>query len=255
MWFFQLETWFNRRKIANDDAAKYDTLIGALDTNLLTQVSGALRNVIPGNKYEPLKRAIIDNFADSETQQLRKLLGGIPRGNNKPTALLNIMRNTCKNPNTEQVGLIRHFWLEQMPKEVRAIIVANKAKIANPANVTLDDEAKLADAILESLDTTPTASISEVSQAQSKDTTNFLIEEITKKFNTLFKKFEDHRSRSRSRSHSKSKDRNKSKSAERKSNDNEPKTCVYHRKYGMDAKKCKEPCNFHTKSKEQSKNQ
>lgn len=254
-WFFQLETWFNRRNISIDDAAKYDTLVTAVDTNVLTQVSAALRNAPLGSKYEMLKKAIITNYADSETQALRKLLSGIPLGTMKPTALLNKMRNTAKSPNAEQSGLIRHFWLDQLPPEVRAIITANKSINPAPTSVTLDTEATLADAIMDSLDakSKPPIIASTVSAVSTDNSVHLAIDELTKKVEALFKrKTSPRRNRSRSNSRSGSKDQHsKDENRSRKSNST---TCSFHRRFGMDARNCTPPCNFHSKPDDQSKN-
>lgn len=256
-WFFQLETLFNRRNISNDDSAKYDTLVTAVDTNVLTQVSGTLRNAPPGNKYEMLKKAIITNYADSETQALRKLLSGIPLGTMKPTALLNKMRNTAKSPNAEQSGLIRHFWLDQLPPEVRAIIIANKSINPLPASVTLDTEATLADAIMDSLDTKPESPTitSTVSAVSTDNSVQIAIDDLTKKVEALFKRGNSpRRYRMRSSSRSGSKDRTSKEENQSRRSSSTSTTCSFHRRFGMAARNCTPPCNFHSKPDDQSKN-
>lgn len=263
MWFFQLETRFNHLQI-HDDEQKFCTLVECIDTPLLMQVSGAVKTAQRGQRYDTLRAAIVANFADSETQQLKKLLQGIPLGSHKPSTLLNTMRNTYRNPNAEQQGLLRHFWLEQLPPEARSIIVANKLK--SIVNISLDEEARLADGIVETLEMS--RSIQGIQQVQTttqsakvEDTSSIDMNELTAMVSELYKHYKSNkdsrpRSRSRQRSNEKNQDRNgRDKSAKRQaSKERNGSTCYYHRNFGVEARKCTAPCNFSTSKGEQSKN-
>lgn len=253
IYFLQLDLWFEHRGISNSDEEKYRTLATSIDSDVLLQVSGAAQHAAVGQRFDTLKRAIIANFADSETQRLKKLLAGIPLGDNKPSQLVNILRNTCPNATIEQQSLIRHVWLDQLPVSIRSIIVANRAKCAPNLTPSLDDEARLADAVFETID--PKASsvyeIASSSTASSATdaTVDAIVAEVTKKFERIFSRRFNHRSRSRSRS----RNRNTSNECDNRDGSNSPTLCYYHREFGTDARKCRSPCKF-KKSTEDQKN-
>ena len=155
-----------------------------------------------------------------------------------------MMRNTCKTANTEHSGLIRHFWLEQMPSEVRAIIVGNKTNAVSPGNITLDDEATLADAIIETLDS-KIQDGHQICQATTDDNIQVAIAALTQKVDELFHHKSAPQSRYRTRSRSASRTQQASSDYPGRSI-SRPTTCIFHRRFGMDARNCREPCNFHT---------
>lgn len=58
-----------------NDEEKYRTLATSLDSDVFTLVNGASQTAMPGQRYSALKSAIIANFADSDTQRLKKTAG------------------------------------------------------------------------------------------------------------------------------------------------------------------------------------
>ncbi|KAL1375085.1 hypothetical protein pipiens_017711, partial [Culex pipiens pipiens] len=93
------------------------------------------------DKYDTLKAAVIAHFRPSESQQLTSLLSGMTLGDRKPSALLSEMRRLGGTGCTDSV--LANLWLRALPSTVTAIIAAM------PATTSLDEQAKVADKILE----------------------------------------------------------------------------------------------------------
>ncbi|XP_055910580.1 uncharacterized protein LOC129944945 [Eupeodes corollae] len=87
IWFAQIEAQFKTANISKD-SSKFNTIIGAIESQVLTQVSDAVLNPPSENKYENLKSLIIERFGDSEQRKIKKLLSDVDLGDKRPSQLL-----------------------------------------------------------------------------------------------------------------------------------------------------------------------
>lgn len=228
IWFAQLEAQFRMAKIVTD-LSKFNTVVAAIESNVLAQISDAVLTPPESGKYDNLKKCIINTFCDSEQKKTQKLLSDIELGDRRPTQLLNELSELAKDRVSDD--FLKSLWLQRLPANVRAILQAS--------NTNLPELAKLADKIMEVSDyrqvcamqtTSSEATINEISQR---------IARLEKNFDQFFKR-DRHRSSSR---HSR-----RSTTPAKKSNQHEEE-CWYHRKFGAQARSCRPPCKYYTGQK------
>lgn len=225
LWFIQVEAIFKINRITRGET-KFDHILCNLDTTTLEFVEDLILTP-PTNecKYEALKLKLINTFAESEEKRLRRLLTGYSIGDQKPTHYLQWMRNSASGQVSDSV--LKALFLEQLPTNVRAILVGNKGN--------LDDIAEQADKILEQL----SPSISAVSQTSH-------MEEILTKIEALENRFKDFRPRSPMRRENNSRrSSSRGRSSSRFFNQN---WCWYHNNFKDKAVKCISPCTYLTKN-------
>ncbi|XP_073822292.1 uncharacterized protein [Musca autumnalis] len=141
LWFIQVEAVFKVNRITRGET-KFDHILCNLDPETLEFVSDIiLATDFHGCKYEALKNKLIAAFTESDEKKLRRLLVGHAIGDQKPSHYLQFMRNTGLGQVSDSV--LKSLFLEQMPENVRIILVGNKG--------TLDEIAAQANNIMEQL--------------------------------------------------------------------------------------------------------
>lgn len=225
-WFMCLEAAFSVNQV-KVDKQKFNAVIVALGPrakfvySTIAQCNDANNN----DRYETLKAAVIAHFQPSEAQRLTSLLSGITLGDQKPSILLSEMRRLGGKGCTDSV--LMNLWLRALPTTVRSIIAAMPT-------ATLDEQAKVADKIME-------APRNEISAVQSSTTPQRAdleqrIEALSQRLEQVLSGNFQHRQRNRNRSHSRSSGRHRS------STPSQPKNrrwiCWFHYRHGAQAKKC-----------------
>lgn len=221
IWFAQIEAQFVIAGITGDDT-KYNTVLAAIESNILAQISDAVLQPPRTDKFGHLKKCIIDRFCESEQKKIQRLLSDIDLGDRRPTQLLNELSGLAKNRVSDD--FLKSLWLQRLPQQARAILQAS--------NVELPELAKLADKILE---------VSDYRQiAAATSSSNIPIESpIASRIAALEERIEKLcRSRSRNRTSS------YTKKNQRPSTSSGNNICWYHKTYGEDARKCRQPCNY-----------
>lgn len=227
LWFAQVETIFRVHRITRGDT-KFDHILCNLDPVTLEFVADiVLSPPAEGCKYEALKKKLINTFAESDEKKLRKLLTGNAIGDQKPTHYLQFMRNSGGSQVSESV--LKALFMEQMPENVRAILVGNKG--------TLDDIAEQADKILEQLN----PSISAVSNISIQQELLAKVEALEKRFGQFSTRSFSESSRSRDKSQSSSSNRHRRRSRSRSVVKG---WCWYHNNFKDKALKCTNPCSY-----------
>lgn len=244
LWFCQLEAQFQMNQIYSDKT-KYYTVVAAIESTILDQVSDLVLNPPSVDMYNNLKRRLLDVFAVSEQSRLKKLLGEIEIADRKPSCLLREMRNLAGT--SVSADILRTLWLQRLPNNIQAIL--------SVSSEDLDRLVVMADKIYE------TTSGSEISKVSTRSTDNPLecqIAELTRQVSELRSQvsrqnYNNHPSRNRSSSRSNSHKRSLTphSSADKQSNHSlsDPKICWYHRKYGDKASSCVGNCNYKSNSK------
>lgn len=211
LWFAQIESQFALYHITTDKT-KFNQVVGNLDAKVLQHVSDAVINPPDAGKYEHIKKMITECFAESSQQKMNKLLSELTLGDQKPSHLLNRQKQLAGTTINEQ--FLKTLWLRQLPTNVQSILSVSSG--------TLDEVAKLADAIM---DVNPQSQVTVVNDRSALENQ---VAELTIQVNQLQREL-------RSRSRSKSRDRFE------KQRDNFD-TCWYHFKFGDKATKCRPPC-------------
>lgn len=149
LWFARAEAQFATRDIKSGDT-KFNYVVAALDNSTAAEVKHILVSP-PANKYEALRKALMEAFAKSQAQKDAELLAISGLGDRRPTALLRKIQSLNSDPDT----LLRAFFLAQLPSDVRAVLAAMDS-------TNIEDLAKAADRVIESKSLAPHGSIHEV---------------------------------------------------------------------------------------------
>ncbi|KAF7287353.1 hypothetical protein GWI33_001713 [Rhynchophorus ferrugineus] len=144
-WKTEPETWFYRIKAQlrasgiTTDATKFDYTITSLNHDVLIEAIDIIRKPPGINKYDTLKHRLMKRFAISQINKICTLIGRIPYGDQIPSQLLHKMQILNEDNISENV--LKTLWLEQLPQNIRAVIVTRHEDI--------ETLAKLADRIPE----------------------------------------------------------------------------------------------------------
>uniref|UniRef100_A0A182S003 DUF7041 domain-containing protein n=1 Tax=Anopheles funestus TaxID=62324 RepID=A0A182S003_ANOFN len=146
-WFVCLEAAFyvNGVKL---DRHKFKAVIVALGTRakFFHSAIAKCNKSETSVRYDTMKQAVIQCFRPTENQRLTSLLSGVSLGDRKPSALLSEMRRLGEEGCFDNV--LTNIWLRALPITARSIIAAMPS-------ASLDDQAKVADKILEAPSSTP----------------------------------------------------------------------------------------------------
>lgn len=225
IWFAQIESQFEICGVSTD-LTKFNTIVGNIESSVLTQVTDAVLCPPEKEKYENLKKAIIERYSDSEQARMRKLFSDVDLGDKKPSQLYNELRQL----GGEKINgdFLKNIWLQRLPPSVQAILVSIKGDATVLTSV--------ADSVMETggfnrlQKISVKAGTSASKTSNSSSTLEVKIDELTQRFDKL------ERSHSRSRSSS---NRRNSKSRERST------FCWYHHRFGDKATKCNQSdCTF-----------
>ncbi|GFT22824.1 uncharacterized protein NPIL_274641 [Nephila pilipes] len=137
LWFLQLEAQFANSGISQD-ATKYNIVVAALDENVLDFVVDILSNPPENEKYDTLKKALLNRLTDTEESRLKKLLTDLELGDKRPSDLLRQMKSLAGNSISDEI--IKSLWLQRLPQQTQAILTIS--------NDTLDKIAEMADKII-----------------------------------------------------------------------------------------------------------
>lgn len=231
IWLAQVEAQFAVSGITSD-ASKFSTVVAAIESNVLVQISDAVLNPPERGKYENLCKCIKERYCESEQKKTQKLLSEIDLGDKRPTQLLNELSALAKEKVTTE--FLKTLWLQRLPAQVRAILQASDA--------TLNELAKLADKIMEVGEFHNIASVTTARQPHAASELDKRLARIEQQINSMCSS-NTYRQRPRSAS-------------ARRSKSNEPRAtragseehCWYHRTFKEKATKCRKPCSFSEKA-------
>lgn len=259
LWFCSFEA--ATAELKRSQAQLAQMVIAQLEKQDIQNISDLIYSPPEENYYTAIKNRLISVYEESNSAQTKKLLSQVELGEQKPSQLLRRMQTLNKDKFPETT--IQMMWLDHLPPHVRSVLTVSEAF---QIKTTLEDLALLADKMMEH---TPSSSnqIAAVAPpavippslppplpqptASALDT-QYLIGEIRR----LSLEVAELRSRprenynqrySRSSRRFPSRTRNNSQSQDRRprSPRNSPLPyCHYHRRFGMDAQKCAQPCSF-----------
>ena len=158
VWFARVEAQFGTKGINQDDT-KFNYLVSSLDNTTAGEVEAILLHPPQADKYEALKKALLQAFARTQAQKDAELLSLTGLGDAKPTALL----RRLKSLNSDTATLFRAHFLALLPSEVRAVLAGQEI-------TDLDDLAKAADRVVEARRTD--ATIAAVSNSRVRTPAN-----------------------------------------------------------------------------------
>lgn len=244
LWFAQLDGQFKLSNISTD-ATKFYHVISVLEYKYAVEVEDVIIAPPEHDKYETLKRELINRLSAPKHQRRTQLLNNEELGDRKPSQFLRHLRSLAGN----DVGddFLRSLWISRLPSYLQAIITTQDS-------CQLDDVAQLADKIMEipnhgcfssnAAVSTPSPAL-EIAAASSPSThirdLDRKIDELTRRFDNMSMPPQPCRScRPRSRSRSQRRFRSRSRST----TDEGQRFCWYHDRFGENAHKCIPPCSF-----------
>lgn len=232
-WITQIESAFRTHDITRDQT-KFDYVVQYAPPEVYPHIVALAIKPPEENKYEAVKKRILDAFSESEEARIRRILQGQNIGGKKPSHYLLELRNTAGTRVSDTV--IRSIFIEQLPEQARYILAATEER-------DLDKLATIADRIIELHNPTSINMVEQDSSNPGTKSDNVLMQIMARldKIEARLKNSERNRSKSRTRS----------KSRERK--EDKP-YCYYHYKFGTDAMKCQKPCNWDKRTQQTPEN-
>lgn len=228
LWFSQAEAQFNISGVTQD-STRFNYIISQLEPRYAAEVHDIISNPPQEGRYSTLKTELIRRLSQSKEQRVRQLLMHEEMGDRKPSQFLRHLRSLA---GTEDVpdSLLRTVWAGHLPQHIQVVI-------ATQQGATLDSIAATADKVYEVAPMSRVAAVTPSLPPQICAITQRL-EELSRQVAALSTHLPSPRSRSKSRGRSQMKIGNPNEDAGERS------MCWYHRKFGIDAKRCTKPCTF-----------
>ncbi|XP_064458440.1 uncharacterized protein LOC135368832 [Ornithodoros turicata] len=258
VWFIQAEAQFSLAGVTPQQT-KFYHVISALTPTAADEVYDVLANPSPTTPYDQLKKALLQRTTASSRSRLQQLLSAEELGDRRPTQLLRRMRQLLgDNSVSMDDTLLRELFLQRLPQNVQMVL-------ATASNMTLDQLATLADAVVEVA--SPSPAITAVSllppavprhnNAASQSapiTSHSQVDDLCREFRSLASIIAA--SQAQPRHPRASRRRRPSSSPRRPSNgrstsrDRSPVSsiCWYHRRFGADAYHCLLPCSWNAEN-------
>lgn len=227
LWFSQIESQFFNSGISQD-ATKYHTLVGSVDSDILNTVSHIIENPPAERMYDTLKSALIAEFQDSEEKRLQKLLENIQLGDKRPSTMLREMRQLSSGKMSDD--MLKSLWFQRLPLTLKAVL--------SISSDTLDKLAVMADKINEQLDSPSLCQIKNNNETSR-------IEQIENQLGEILQRIDAMSRSNQFRGKSRSRNRSRNYSRERDLSTN---LCWYHSTFGTKATKCRPPCSYQTEN-------
>ncbi|XP_037930999.1 uncharacterized protein LOC119665822 [Teleopsis dalmanni] len=232
IWFAQIEAQFAVAGVCND-MTRFNTVVAAIESSIVADVADAVLHPPAANRYENLKKQIIERYGESEQRKIQRLLSGVQLGDRRPTQLLNELTTLAKDKVSDE--FLKTLWLQRLPPQVRAIL--------QTSSVELSELAKLADKICEAGDYHQISAMSSGSGSTCSEAEKVCqrLDQIEQRLSRLDMNSRQQQGRRSLRGRSRP----------RSQSSNHPEWCWFHSRFGRKARSCRQPCNFtassHTK--------
>lgn len=226
LWFRQLEAQFANSNIVSD-LTKFNTIVGVVESDILSTVSDIVLNPPANNMYEAIKGRLTKEFANSDNKKIRSLLHELSLGDLKPSSLLRKMKELACG----KVGddLLKTLWLQRLPTTIQTVL--------STSTDTLDVLASNADEMFDISEGSSVQALQSDSNNQINDLVN-VVHQLEGKIESLKTYFRESRNSNGRTS------RNRSPTPSRASAVANNDLCYYHKHFGAKAVKCKKPCSF-----------
>ncbi|XP_041451225.1 uncharacterized protein LOC121404894 [Drosophila obscura] len=139
LWFAQLERLLSLHNVVRDDN-KFDLVSVQLEEDAARAIEDLITRPPTDNKYDAMKRRLLETFGESEDSKMRRLLRGGDMTGKKPSEILTHLRRLAPASGCEAV--IRNLFFTELPSSIRPLISVWEEN-------DLDKLAKIADKMLE----------------------------------------------------------------------------------------------------------
>lgn len=244
-WFVRIEGILTTNKIT-DNEAKFWAVVGSLDDDTLDLVMDKVKPMPDNNKYETLKKTIIDRTAASTDKKLLEAMSGLTLGDQKPSQLWRQLKDRAGDTIGDEALRVR--WLDLLPKNVAMLLEVLDTKDMAKLTASADKIMAMGGSIMAVGPTRPYSR----EYAPQGTTTSTLEDQVAKlqaavaQLSTLVLQSNNqqqqqqcyHRPQQNQRSRSRSRSRGRS------ATPGAPTWCWYHRTHGSAAVKCAPGCTF-----------
>lgn len=253
LWFTKVETQFAISKI-NSERTRFNYVVAELDEQVMMEVSDVITDAPEGEQYSTLKQTMIDRFGESNENRIKKVLEGLTLGDRTPSALFRIMQTTA-GANMNETTL-RAIWRSRLPERIAEIMSAHEAADDVVPMATL---IKIADRIhaqtrpsrIEAIASQPATSPSSTPSDPIQQLTH-QISELTKRLSRMEQHSRRDRSPGRNNRNNSGNQNNESSNQNRSRSRSRSRLidglCYFHKKFGTEARKCSDGCNFSSSS-------
>ncbi|XP_064486643.1 uncharacterized protein LOC135398971 [Ornithodoros turicata] len=252
VWFIQAEAQFHLAGVTSQ-LTKFYHVTSALTPTAADEVYDVLANPSPTTPYDQLKQALLQRTTSSSRSRLQQLLSAEELGDRRPTQLLRRMRQLLgDNSATMDDVLLRELFLQRLPQNVQMVL-------ATAANMSLDQLATLADAVVEvatpsiAATAAPQHPVLPTPSAAASPSGSPQLEDLCREFRALASLIaashappQQTRQPYRRRRFSRSPRRYSPSRSNSRDRDGSLATtiCWYHRKFGAEARHCLLPCSW-----------
>lgn len=237
IWFSQIEGQFSMARIT-DDLTKFHYVLSHLDRQYSVEVEDVITSPPATGKYEKLKSELIKRLSVSKEKKVKQLLQSEELGDRKPSQFLRHLQHLAGPTIPED--FLRSIWTSRLPNNLQTII-------ASQMSLSLSELADLADRVHDIAPATPqVAAASTSSSDPSMEIMARQITELTRQVYALTAEVHD-RSRPRNRQSSRGRGRGERSRTPAKRSMSEYRkfpNCWYHYKFGSQAEKCIQPCDY-----------
>ncbi|XP_019872924.1 uncharacterized protein LOC109601141 [Aethina tumida] len=232
-WFDVVEMKFSAAQL-NDPVERFVQTFSALSVSASLLAKDLVKPPINSESYSRLKERVVSRLTLSHEQRIRQLLKTETMGDDKPSIFLLRLKDLA-GPDVSEVYL-RTIWEGRLPSGIRLYVTMNP-------DVSLSKAAEIGDLAYEFI-----KSLNTRTEKATEDMISCILNRLSRmeeklasqQINQLEIRRElsrsrgDRRGRSRSltRSHSRSRDADR--------------VCWYHWRFAENAKKCKQPCTYHS---------
>lgn len=134
-WLRQVEIRMKLAKITSE-LEKYEYLVASLPVDIISRVHDLIDNQPTLNPYSVLVERIRTEFQPSDAEQIQRLLGGMKRGDKKPSHFLREMRDLARDRLSDIV--LKELFLAQLPESITEILSVVEPKDLDSAAAGAD---------------------------------------------------------------------------------------------------------------------
>lgn len=239
-WFNHAEILFDVKNIKSDKM-KWGQVIASLPAPVMAEISDVLARPPTDNKYEFIKKVLLERLQPSEERRMETLLAGQDLGDRKPSEALRHIRGLAGDKIGESV--IRSIWTRRLPEVIKLTM------LSQADDASTDSIAKLADKLHDALNTSTSLSafsrspqnisaqkpLPKIKQSTYSNSLDSRLTKLEAKVDSLTNMM-----RSRSRSSS----RNVRVQRGNYQTDPNSDLCFYHQVFKQFATKCVPPCKW-----------
>ncbi|XP_049823911.1 uncharacterized protein LOC126265693 [Aethina tumida] len=236
-WFDMLEMRFDAAHL-DDPVERFIQAFAALSPSVSLLAKDLIKPPINSESYSRLKERVVSRLTLSHEHRIRQLLETETIGDDKPSVFLWRLQSLA-GPDVPE-PLLRTIWESRLPSDVRM-------HVSMDPNVPLSKAAETGDRAFDIIKASNSRAVS-ASLPNSMDMMGRILERLIRVEeklasqqinqldvrNDLSRRRDNRRGRSRSRTRSPSRPRDAN------------GVCWYHWKFAENARKCKQPCTYHS---------